>query len=469
MATKRSLHILFLGYTLLLTSTGCNGSASLRSPTPEMVALTATSEPQPSSTPTQPVPATELTPSATTEGISCPPITADIRAEMDEIEDQVITLRGLRPVTQVKRTLLTPEQLRQRVTDMLRADYSHEEAQDDALELALFGLLDPDFDLWNFYIDLHNEQVAGFYDHTTKEMFIKCGTGFDGLERITYVHEFTHALQDQTYDLEEGLDYVTESCELDKERCAAIQSLIEGDATLLQQQWLEIYASDEDLTELIEFASELETPILDSAPRFMRQDLLFPYLAGRSFIEAHFVDGGWAAVDATYLNPPLSTEQILHHKRYPKDAPVRLVAPDLTDVLGEGWREISRDTLGEWYTQLVLNEFRPKADAVRAAEGWGGDTYLVFHRDDTDEDILIFFSQWDTIRDVHEFSAALADYGDARFGGRIQASAYISTWEGEGFHVLSEHISNQSLWILAPNAEITETLRQAIRLPIQQE
>ncbi len=468
MRTKHTRSLIFF-FTLVLISTGCNIRDTLQSPITQTAIPTATSKPQPSSSPTQTAPTMEISPSATTEGIRCPPLSADILAEIDEIEDQVVTLRGLRPVTPVNRSLLTPEQLRQRVIDDFLADYSQQEAQDDALVLALFGLLDPGFDLLSFYIDLYSEQIAGFYDDNTKEMAIICGKGFEGPQRITYVHEFTHALQDQIYDFKDGLGYDEESCELDSERCAAILSLTEGDATLVEKQWLEVYASEEDLTELIEFIGELETPIYDAAPRFIRQDLLFPYLAGLGFIEALFLDGGWAAIDAAYNDLPLSTEQILHHKRYPKDVPVRLVTPEVSDVLGQGWHEIDRGTLGEWYTQLMLNEFLPKADAVRAAEGWGGDTYLVFHNDETSQDILILITQWDTVRDVHEFFAIFADYSDARYGGRKQASAYVSTWEGEGFYIHSEHISNQSLWILAPDAATAEALRQTIRLPIREE
>jgi hypothetical protein len=388
---------------------------------------------------------------------------------MDEIEGQVRILRGLPQTRQVDREFLAQSQLRQRVIDDFLADFTQEEAFVDAHVLALLGLLERDFDLWNFYADLFTEQVAGFYDDEDEEMAVICGADFGGPERITFAHEYTHALQDQTYDLEDGLGYNDDLCEADSERCAAIQALIEGDATLLEEQWLRTYATQEDLADLMEFITSFESPVFDSAPQFLRQDLLFSYLAGLEFVKTLYLEGGWAAVDAAYLNPPLSTEQILHPERYPADIPVWLEVPDLSAALGVEWREIDRGVVGEWDIQAILNEFIPKAVAVDAAMGWGGDYYLVFYNENKDIDALVLVSHWDTMQDVHEFDAAFRDYGDARFGVRTTSSSYKASWHGEVGYVIFERLSNQALWIFAPDMETGQALRQAITFPAPQQ
>ncbi len=452
MYTKRKLALLCLMIALVLAG-GCT-----------------TFEDRPTATPTrEPTPTEEQEQSEGATVESCPPMDADTRAEMDSIEQQVMILRGLQATAPVARTLLTQSQLRQRVSEDFLAEYSDEEAHDDVLVLSLFGLLPGDFDLWNFYVNLLTEQIAGFYDDTTEEMAVICGSGFGAIERITYSHEFTHALQDQTYDLEEGLGYDDDLCDLDSERCAGLQALIEGDATLLEEQWMGMYATQEDLMEAMEYINNLDTPVYDSAPRFLRLDFLFPYQAGKNFVETFFRDGGWAAVDALYQEPPSSSEQILHPERYPGDDPVKLVLPDALDALGSGWREIDADTLGEWYTQLVLNEYIPKAEAASAAAGWGGDAYRVYHNDSSGEDVLFLVMQWDTIKDVHEFSAAFNTYAQARFGERSSASTYTSTWETIDRYVYFERNSNQTLWILAPDSAAADALREAIALPVDQE
>ena len=463
MGQKRCVWLLILIMTFALLGAACITLV----PSP-----TATTEP-PTKTSPPPTPTSLLTPQPqdtplATVAILCE-LDSDAVSQLDEIEGQVRILRGLPQTRQVDREFLAQSQLRQRVIDDFLADYTQEEAFVDARVLALLGLLERDFDLWNFYADLYTEQVAGFYDDEEEEMAVICGADFGGPERITFAHEYTHALQDQTYDLEDGLGFNDELCEADSERCAAIQALIEGDATLLEEQWLRTYATQEDLTDLMEFITSFESPVFDSAPEFLRQDLLFSYLAGLEFVKTLYLEGGWAAVDAAYLNPPLSTEQILHPERYPADAPIWLEVPDLSAALGVEWGEIDRGIVGEWDIQAILNVFLPKAVAVDAAMGWGGDYYLVFYNEGKDIDALVLISQWDTMQDVHEFDAAFRDYGDARFGTRVTSSSYEASWHGEVGYVIFERSSNQALWMLAPDVETGQALRQTITFPAPQQ
>ena len=393
---------------------------------------------------------------------SIPP---EVREQMEQIETEVILLRGLQPTGPVNRGLLSGAELRQYVIDEFLIDYTQEEARDDALVLALFGLLDADYDLFDFYLDLYSENIAGFYDDEIQQMFVVQDSQFGGPERLTYAHEYVHALQDQTHDLDEGLGFNDEACEEDSERCAALQALLEGDATLLEERWLLTYASDADFQQLLDFYDSFSSPTYDSAPEFLKEDFLFPYTTGYDFIQGFFLEGGWAAVDALYSNPPVSTEQILHPGRYPKDVPIRLVVPEVLESLGPDWREMDRDVLGEWFTLLTLQEYLPEEQAQIAAEGWGGDYYIAFQDDSEGQSVLALVAAWDTVRDAHEFYGAFRDYGDARFGERTLSSTTRSIWESRGEWNSIEIIGDQTLWILAPNAEIGEMVREALSFP----
>src|SRR3972149_3873163 len=156
-----------------------------------------TAAPQESSTPPSAPPAPRQTPAA---GISL-----EIAAQMAEIESQVVRLRGLQSTGPVERELLSPEQLHQHVLDEFLADYTQQEAGDDARALALLGLLAPDFDLYTLYLDLYDEQIAGFYDDEFKQIFGARGAGCCGPERVTHAHEYPHAKKDQRSGLSEGL------------------------------------------------------------------------------------------------------------------------------------------------------------------------------------------------------------------------------------------------------------------------
>jgi len=420
---------------------------------------TQTAAPTASRTPTQGDPSSPGPGPTAAAGIS-----AEIASQMDEIESQVVRLRGLQPTGPVERSLLTPEQLHQHVLDDFLADYTAEEAQDDARTLNLLGLLEPGFDLYTLYLDLYSEQIAGFYDDEVQQLFVVQGSGFGGTERITHAHEYAHALQDQRFGLSE-LGYSDEACEADSERCAGVQALIEGDATLLEQQWLFTYGTDQDWDDINRFYDNYQSPVFDSAPAFLQKDFLFAYDFGYTFVNTLFLEGGWAAVDAAYADPPGSTEQILHPDRYPRDRPVRLQVPDLAPALGEGWRETDRNVLGEWYTRLVLLERLTEDRADPGAEGWGGDYYLVFNQQPQGRSALIVLTQWDSLREAYEFLSAFRQYADARFDRRVDSETTRSSWQGRQDYSTVEVQGDQTLWVLAPDADTAARLRKAIQFP----
>ena len=457
MRNRRQL--LWIAITIAIILNGCQSGIRTTTVTasPSKVSPTPTETAPPSA----PSPSSELNdPSA------CPPLDADLLSQMIEIESQVTHLRGLLPSNSIKRSLYTSDQLREFVIQDFLGDYTEEEALRDIHLLSLLGLLEPGIDLWQVYADLLTEQIAGFYDAETEEMIVICGAGFGGVERLTYVHEYTHALQDQIYDIRGGLNYNSEACDADGERCSAIQALIEGDATLLQEQWLRTFAGDEDRSDLLEFFTSYKMPIMEGSPPYIQSELTFPYFWGLQFVRSLYLDGGWAAVDAAYLNPPLSSEQILHPERYPKDSPVGLLLPDVPEVLNSGWRLTGVDVLGEWGTLMVLREYLPLDQASLAAEGWGGDLLLPFFQEEGTWSVALI-THWDTMRDAHEFAAAFQDYGLARFGDPEIYSTSSTKWFSEDGISYFERISNQTLWILAPDEQSLEVLQKAILLPLR--
>jgi hypothetical protein len=391
-------------------------------------------------------------------------IPSEIASQMDEIQMQVVLERGLKPSEAVTRTLYTPDQLNAKFIRDFEEEYSVEEAQTDAITLAAFGLLEPDFDLYNFYIDLYSEQVAGFYDPETKEMVVVQGDEFGGPQRLTYAHEYTHALQDQNYDLENGVGYNEEDCEADSEGCAAVRALIEGDASLTEINWFLTYATPQDQTDIMEFYSEMDMPVYESAPEFIIMGFMFPYEYGYAFVESLHSKGGWGTVDRAYQNLPKSTEQIMHPERYPDDVPVMVELPDLTDTLGSDWKEIERDVMGEFYTYLILSQgldINARIDddeAQLAAEGWGGDSYLIYHNPSDNSTVMVLQTTWDTSTDADEFAQTFRNYANVRHG-----TSSNDTWQGQdGFHSIY-HQGNTTTWILAPNADTAQTVWQVVQ------
>ena len=389
---------------------------------------------------------------------------AALTNEIDQIQTQVEQERGLQPDHPVPVVLLSPDELRQNVVNDFLADYTDEEVADDVLELSTIGLLEPDFDFRNFYIDLLSEQVAGYYDNDTGEMFVVQGQGFEGPERLTYSHEYTHVLQDQNYNIKNGLNYSDDACEVDTERCAGIQALLEGDATLSQTFWYQNYATNQDKQQISDFYNSLKSPVYDSAPAFLAEDFVFPYDQGATFVQDMYVKGGFPAVDAVYQDPPVSTEQILHPDLYPSDKPIPVTLPDLTTALGEGWREVSRNQMGEWYTYLILargadaNARLDDATAQSAAAGWGGDNYVVLHNDATGQTAFVMKTVWDTANDAAEFASAFEKYATDRFGVSGTTQGNTTTWSYDGGVTTLYQSGDTTIWITAPDPASVQTL-----------
>jgi hypothetical protein len=389
--------------------------------------------------------------------------------QMLHIEEQVIEIRGLQPSGEVTRALYTPEDLRRRVMEDFFADYTAEEAAQDTLVLSIFGLVPPDLDLLQLYIDLYSEGIAGFYDDETGEMVVIQEADFGGIEQLTYAHEYDHFLQDQNYDLSDGLGYNDETCEEDSEFCLALQALVEGGATLTELSWFDEYASSRLREDVYDFYEDYESPIFDDAPPFLQQDMLYAYTAGYLFVQSLYDQGGWPAVDAAFADPPRTTEHIMHPELYPGELPIPVVLPDLTPILGVDWQLLEEDTLGEWYTYMLLGfPFESRAaleeeHARDAAAGWGGDRYAVYALPDAGEYVMVVRHRWDTRNDAEEFAAAFVQYADSRFGAALDQTTGSTTWaEENGIHVFFTS-GDETVWIFAPDEETARAIYQHLQ------
>lgn len=431
-------------------------------------ASTAAPAPPPAATVTHAiasVPTVEPT-AQSTSAATCPPLDADIREAMNQIEEQVVRLRGIQPVSTVERELLTPDQLRERVEEDFLADYTEQDSRRDALLLSLLGLIEPGLDLHTLYTNLLVEQVSGFYDVQDEELLIVCGSGFAGLEIFTYVHEYVHALQDQAYDLENDLNFSEQACELDGERCFALRALIEGDASLLQEQWLRTYADEPLLESLLASLGAFDSPVFESAPAYIQRELTFPYLSGLSFARSLYLENGWAGVDAAFQTPPVSSEQILHPDRYPRDLPVVLTSPSDDHVLAGSWESTVEDVLGEWATLQILLSALSEEAAIRAAEGWGGDLVILIEDQAREKAAAVLVTQWDTMRDAHEFAAEFFAYGEVRYGQPVHIDPVEATWVYDGGASQFVRHSNQTRWIIASDGDTLSMLQAAFQLPM---
>ncbi|HEY3121971.1 MAG TPA: hypothetical protein VGL15_15205 [Vicinamibacteria bacterium] len=288
--------------------------------------------------------------------------------------------------------------------EVLDAEYPEERARADQRTLVAFGMLDEGVDLRRLRARLLQENVAGFYDERPGKRRLYAVSEdrrLTPVNQIVLSHELRHALQDQYAPIH---DLLPDSIGDFDDRRMALVSLLEGDATLVMERFLVRRIGGGVDQDLLGVAAP--TPPVDGAPPVLRDQLVLPYIVGRTFAQALVKSGGWDAVKNAWSHPPESTEQVLHPEKFAAHESPRPVEPPYKAPSG---RLVNDGVLGEVLTRTLLGE---GSDA--AAAGWGGDRYQVW--DVTGKTLLVWRSVWDTPADAQEFMAAALAGARARYG-----------------------------------------------------
>lgn len=299
---------------------------------------------------------------------------------------QIVTgLRSLQFTEEPAPEFLDDTQLAERLRSEVTEEYSADDAELDARMLAALGAVPAEIDLIGLQTDLLTSQVAGFYDPETGELVVRGAAGDDGLTAIaqsTLAHELQHVLADQTLDL--PIDTTEDTSQGDA--ALAALALVEGDATLTQQQFT---ITGLNLTEQLALNSDPSARDaqrqLDDVPHYLAQSLQFPYLAGLQFVCDRYLDGGWAAVDAVYDALPTTSAEIMDPQRY-GTAPVD---PRDPGELEGDWRRGRTTTLGAadllWLFEAPGDDTGRALDNARdRALAWtGGELAVWTSGDDT--------------------------------------------------------------------------------------
>ena len=338
---------------------------------------------------------------------SAPASPADLSKTYETIEQQVLAIRGLQAKQPVDPVVLDDAGIKRVTSEGFEKDNPKELVDANERLLKGLGLLAADEDLGDLYVELLGDQVAGLYSPDDKSLYVVSRSGKLGpTEKTTFAHEYTHALQDQNFDLSSlKLDEVGES-----DRAIGRLALVEGDATLVMSNWQLQHLTQNELFQLLGESLNPElTAGLEKMPPILRDSLMFPYTTGLVFTQALQLMG-WDAVNNAYANPPNSTEQVMHPEKYlMREEPVDVdLADDLAAKMGDGWTVGLEDTLGEFQLKTWLDQ-QPAAaggpKACDAAAGWGGDRVMLLDGPDGRWAVALE-TAWDTAQDATEFGQA---------------------------------------------------------------
>jgi hypothetical protein len=171
---------------------------------------------------------------------------------------------------------------------MVTEEYTAADADIDARILSLLGAIPEGTDLRALQSDLLAGQVAGYYDPETGDIVVRDdGDGeLDVTERLTLAHELDHALTDQALGLPDT------DVEGQSDATLAGLALVEGDATLLMQQWaLANLGIVDQFQQLLDPQVAQAQADLEKVPHYLQQELMFPYLSGLSYACRLYAEG----------------------------------------------------------------------------------------------------------------------------------------------------------------------------------
>ena len=256
-------------------------------------------------------------------------------------------------------------------------------------------------------LTLYESQVLAFYDpHTHTYYSIRqlpklpeqAAKMVDPamLEETVMVHELTHALQDQHFDLAPR----EKSLMTDTDANLAWHSVLEGEAVLvmiahmLGKSGLDFneVVRDDAMLGMIGAAAQSEQMIDPSTPPYFAEMLKFPYLEGLKFVVAAYRRGGWKELDRIHANPPLSTREILH----PEEYFARTFKREPFDAQKPAGA-IATEHLGEFHWRFMVGE--------AAARGWVNDRAVVYADGRVQVD-----TKWESVERATAFETAYAAF-----------------------------------------------------------
>lgn len=219
--------------------------------------------------------------------------------------------------------------------------------------------------------------IAAFYDPEVKRIVVPAeyrDGELDPFQRSVLVHELTHALQDQHFDLQAVL------ASDDEHETIAGDTLVEGDATVVQDlyvrdlraQEFEAYADAQ-----LAAATAAEAALAEIAlPPAFTLILSAPYLVGPALAWMLRGEAGIERLDAAFSSPPTTDRDALDPYAYVFGDPADLEVTAPTAPADA--TAVSTGVFGSFSLLATLNGYHDPKTVISLAEQWGADEYVLY-------------------------------------------------------------------------------------------
>ena len=326
---------------------------------------------------------------------------SQLQAMQTDTQTAVEQLRGITNPPPVQTTFRTRRQL----CEITLGFYRRRDVRDQIFEAEelykTLGVISEDHNLEQTLLNIQLQQVSALVDDVSGDVYVLSDASeiTPQLER-SYAAAYMGGLQQALFDVTALRDDARADT---GDRFRATTALISGDVGVIIGGYVDtVIAQNPDAL------AELQLPqsdnLLQTAPPIIRKTVLFPLNQGQDFVRFLYDHGAWREVDDAYDDPPVSSEQVLHPKRYISGELPDSVAfpPDFADTMSRGWSLTAIDTMGEFLLRSYLEEHLTESAAAAAADGWGGDQYVLMSHPEQGRLLLAMFV-FDAVEETTEF------------------------------------------------------------------
>lgn len=300
-------------------------------------------------------------------------------------------------------------------------------------------------------------------------------------------HELTHALQDQTINLQKWMKKGDKDlAEIKKDPTPtdiqndeigdARQAVVEGqaEAVMLQYALAPVGRSIVDSPELVDsMESEMvngtpDSTVFRDAPIFLKESLTFPYSYGLDFVVKLLQKGGKEKAFADLLeNPPYSTRQIMQPETYLSGEKIEpMLVPNFAHDFKE-YKKFDIGAMGEFDVDVLIEQYAGKKMAKVLYPEWrGGYYYAARPKADAAAPLgLLYVSRWSSAEKASEFADIYARSLAERYknvkaldepSGESSSAATAAATDSSAPQIKMELLKGRHVWSTAEGTVVIE-------------
>lgn len=288
-------------------------------------------------------------------------------------------IRGLKPKSRVACQVQNKAQVKEFILSQVDTKIPALRLTMEEGVFKVLGLIPLDYDYKKGILELYTDQIGGYYDPATKR-YTMANWMPPSTQQTVAVHELTHALQDQYFDI----GRFQEVTKLSTDEQLAASCLVEGDATAvmldakLPKPGLQALENVDAIVAAQAMGAAFMIQGREGVPESLKMLLIFPYSEGLRFAHSLLRKNSYRSVDEAFKSPPKTTHEIFNPGVYVKGFnAVKLKALQCQQT-DPSCKTVHEDSLGELMLRTALTAHNiPAFSAQRLASAWRGDKLQV--------------------------------------------------------------------------------------------